>query len=45
MQKIKPNKPILAQYSISIAPENVRKAKVFLRFSGAIEMEHWAKLG
>ena len=33
--------PILAQCSISIPPENVRKPW----FSGGIEMEHWAKMG
>ena len=36
---------MLAQCSISIPPENIRKAKVFWRFSGGIEIKHWAKMG
>ena len=36
--------PIFARYSISIPPENVKKAKDFLTFSGGIKMEHWAKM-
>ena len=35
---------ILAQCSISILSENVRKPKVFSTFSGSIELEHWAKI-
>ena len=36
----------LAQYSISIPPENVGKPMVFQRFYQVyIEMEHWAKMG
>ena len=30
--------PILVQCHISVSPENVRKPKVFLTFSGSIEM-------
>ena len=29
---------------ISILPENVRKPKGHLMFSGGIKMEHWAKM-
>ena len=39
------DEPILAQYSISKSPRNVRKPKVILTFSGDIEKEHWAKIG
>ena len=39
------DEPILAQYSISKPPRNVRKPKVILTFSGDIEEEHWAKIG
>ena len=35
----------IAQCSISTPLENVRKPKVFLTFSGGIEMEHWVKIG
>ena len=35
---------ILAQCSISIPPDYVRKPEVFLTFSGGIEMENWAKM-
>ena len=36
---------ILAQCSISVPPENVKKPKVFWRFQGDIQMEYWAKMG
>ena len=26
-------------------PENVRKLKAFLAFTGGIEMEHWGNIG
>ena len=39
------DEPNLVQYSISKPPVNARKPKVFLTFSGSIEMEHWAKMG
>lgn len=35
---------ILAQRSIFIPPENVRKPKEFLAFSGGIKMECWTKM-
>ena len=37
--------PILAQCSISILTENVRKSKVFWLFQGGIGMGHWTKMG
>ena len=48
------SKPILAQCSISIPPENVRKPTLLFytpenarkqRFSGGIKMEYWAIIG
>ena len=42
-----PEKPLthFSQCHISIPPENVRKPKVFLTFSGGAEMWHWTKMG
>ena len=34
-----------SQFSIYIPPENVRKTKIFLSFSGDIKIEHWNKTG
>ena len=36
---------ILAQFSISVPTENVRKTESFLVFPGDIEIKHWDKIG
>ena len=36
---------ILAQFSISVSTENVRKTESFLVFPGDIEIKHWDKIG
>ena len=38
-------KPIAAQCCFSIPPENIRKPKGFLTFSGGIEKQHRAVMG
>ena len=38
----------LAHYSpmlLSIPPENIRKPKGFLMFSGGLDKQHWAVIG